>query len=55
MSFFDKIRDYATRHALQRRTYAELSGLSDRELQDLDLSRANLADLAREHAWSKSL
>lgn len=53
MSLFEKIRVMAARHALERKTYTELSGLSDRELQDLDLNRARLADLARDYAWSK--
>ena len=47
MSIVTKIRDYAHRRAQERVAYAELAQLSDAELDDLGLSRAQLSDIAR--------
>lgn len=55
MTLIEKIRDIAARHTLERKIYAEMSALSDAELQDLNLSRANLAELSRSHARSTHL
>ncbi|MEM6889051.1 MAG: DUF1127 domain-containing protein [Pseudomonadota bacterium] len=50
MAFFDQISEYAARRARQRSIYKELSTLSDRELVDLNLSRARLYELSYEFA-----
>ncbi len=41
------------RRAIYLRTLEELSSMSDRDLADIDLSRANIADVAREAAYGK--
>jgi len=46
-SWFTRLADDLRRARLERQTYAELSELSDRELDDLGLTRANLRDAAR--------
>lgn len=53
MALLEKFRDFAARHAAERRLYAEMSQLSDAELQDLNISRANIAEISRAHAWSQ--
>lgn len=50
MSMFGKIRQYAARRALEREIYTELSQISDAELNDLDLSRAKIAEMSRQYA-----
>lgn len=40
-----------TLHRAYRRTRAELEALSDRDLEDIGVSRANLADIARAHTY----
>ncbi|GAA6161935.1 hypothetical protein NBRC116589_41090 [Ruegeria sp. HU-ET01832] len=41
---------YALR-AEYNRTYSELQGLSDRELNDIGVRRCDIKDIAREHAY----
>ncbi len=43
-------RDFAQRRAIYRRTYDELSMLSDRELADLGMSRYDIPMIARRAA-----
>ncbi|WP_227270622.1 hypothetical protein [Roseobacter weihaiensis] len=50
MSLFDNIREFLARRALERKTYAELSAITDDELLDLNLSHAKLAELSRRQA-----
>lgn len=57
VSFFDRfaavaagVKGLITRRRVFNQTLFELSQLSDRDLSDLGLSRANIADLAREAA-----
>ncbi len=44
------LRRYAD-YRLYRNTYAELSALSDRELDDLGIGRGNLEQIARESVY----
>lgn len=39
------------RRRLYRQTYAELAGLSDRDLADIGIPRAHIRAVAREHAY----
>ena len=41
------------RRAVYARTLKELSGLSDRELSDINLSRSQIKDVAHEAAYGK--
>lgn len=41
------------RRAVYARTFKELSGLTDRELNDISLSRSQIEDVAREAAYGK--
>ena len=45
------LKDVIARRRLFNQTLFELSHLSDRDLSDLGLSRANIADVAREAAY----
>ncbi|MEE4117924.1 MAG: DUF1127 domain-containing protein [Paracoccaceae bacterium] len=45
--WFARTLDELRRARLERQTYAELSALSDRELDDLGLTRATLREAAR--------
>jgi uncharacterized protein YjiS (DUF1127 family) len=45
------VKDMIARRRLFNQTLFELSSLSDRDLSDLGLSRANIADVAREAAY----
>ncbi|MHA6263885.1 DUF1127 domain-containing protein [Arenibacterium sp. CAU 1754] len=45
-AWLEAIKTWFTRRNLIRRTFNELSELSDRELDDLGLSRANLKHVA---------
>jgi uncharacterized protein YjiS (DUF1127 family) len=45
--WFTRTLDDLRRARLERQTYAELSALSDRELDDLGLTRATLREAAR--------
>lgn len=42
------------RQRLYRKTYAELASLSDRDLQDIGVSRLQIGDIAREAAYGRS-
>lgn len=44
------VQDWRRRRAVFLDTYRELSALGDRELADLDLSRAQLTQIARDAA-----
>ncbi|MDO5658669.1 MAG: DUF1127 domain-containing protein [Paracoccus sp. (in: a-proteobacteria)] len=48
-----RIRDNMARRALYRRTVSELRNLSDRELNDLGLSRSMITRVAHEAAWGE--
>lgn len=45
------LRDHMARRSVFRQTLRELDGLSDRDLSDLGLSRANIRSVAYEAAW----
>jgi uncharacterized protein YjiS (DUF1127 family) len=47
------VKEAVARRRLYSRTLAELTALTDRDLTDLGLSRANIADLAYEAAYAK--
>jgi len=58
VSFFDRfaalmvgVKDLIARRRVFNQTLFELDQLSDRDLSDLGLSRANIADVAREAAY----
>jgi uncharacterized protein YjiS (DUF1127 family) len=58
VSFFDRlaalmvgVKDLIARRRVFNQTLFELNQLSDRDLSDLGLSRANIADVAREAAY----
>ena len=60
LSFSDRVssvvkmvREAVARRQLFNQTVVELSALSDRDLNDLGLSRSSIADVAREAAYSK--
>lgn len=46
------VKDAVERRRIYTATVRELSGLSDRDLSDIGLSRGNIEDLAREAAYS---
>ena len=45
-------KDALERRRVYNQTLFELNGLSDRDLTDLGLSRANIAEVAREAAYT---
>lgn len=49
--FVANLRDHMARRSVFRQTLRELDGLSDRDLSDLGLSRANIRSVAYEAAW----
>ncbi|NYS24233.1 DUF1127 domain-containing protein [Rhodobacteraceae bacterium 2376] len=51
--FVARMRDRWSRYKTYRRTYAELSNLSSRDLADLGISRNMISRLAREAADGK--
>ena len=58
VSFYDRfaalavgLKDEFARRRVFNQTFYELNHLSDRDLSDLGLSRANIADVAREAAY----
>ena len=60
LSFSDRVssvvkmvKEAVVRRQLYNQTVAELGALSDRDLTDLGLSRASIAEVAREAAYSK--
>lgn len=50
---FEQSRRNAAARKVYRQTYAELSTLSQRELDDLGIARANIDEIAREAAYGK--
>ncbi|MCA8884055.1 MAG: DUF1127 domain-containing protein [Rhodobacteraceae bacterium] len=46
----DILKDHQKRRAAYRRTFDELMALSDRDLRDLDISRADIPAIARDAA-----
>ena len=52
-AFFKVAKDMVERRSAYLQTVAELANLSDRDLADLGLSRANISDIAREAAYAK--
>ncbi|MFT4151901.1 MAG: DUF1127 domain-containing protein [Paracoccaceae bacterium] len=45
---FEQVKKYVADYRLYRRTVEELNTLSDRELGDLSISRADITRIARE-------
>lgn len=45
------LADRLAKYTIYRQTMSELSALSDRDLADLGVSRADITRLAREAAW----
>ena len=52
-AFFKVGKDAIERRRVYNQTVAELNHLSDRDLADLGLARANISDIAREAAYAK--
>lgn len=48
-----RLRDAWTQYRSYRRTLAELSGLSDRALRDLNFDRDDLSAIARRDAYGR--
>lgn len=46
-----RIKETNALRAQYSRTYAELQGLNDRELNDIGIRRCDIADIAREHVY----
>lgn len=51
--FFDRLKDQIARRRIYKRTHAELSALSTRELDDLGISRSMITRLSHEAAYGK--
>lgn len=51
--FFKALRESHRRYRVYRQTVSELSGLTDRELNDLGLHRATISSIALEAAYGK--
>ena len=51
-AFFKVAKDAMERRRVYNQTLFELKGLSDRDLSDLGLNRGNIAEIAREAAYS---
>ncbi|QIE43275.1 DUF1127 domain-containing protein (plasmid) [Rhodobacteraceae bacterium SC52] len=49
-SIAEALRTQRARRSIYRRTFDELSMLNDRELNDLNISRADIATIARQAA-----
>jgi uncharacterized protein YjiS (DUF1127 family) len=49
--FIEQVRDYLRRRSVYVQTLRELNALTDRELMDLGIARASIADVAREAAF----
>ena len=49
---FAQIKSYFADYKLYRSTLAELNGLSDRDLTDLSISRADIGRIAHEAVWA---
>ena len=52
-TFFKAGKEMLERRRVYLQTVAELTNLSDRDLADLGLARANIGDIAREAAYTK--
>ncbi len=52
MSFVTKAFDAWAKHRKYRETKNELAALTDRELQDLGISRGQIHEVAREAAYA---
>ncbi len=52
-TFRAALADRVARYRLYRQTHDELAALSDRDLSDLGLSRADIADVATEAAYNR--
>jgi uncharacterized protein YjiS (DUF1127 family) len=52
VSALTSVKEAIARRRLYLRTLSELNALSDRDLTDLGLSRASVADVAREAAYT---
>ena len=52
-ALFKAGKDVVDRRRVYNQTVAELNHLSDRDLADLGLARANIGDIAREAAYAK--
>lgn len=52
-ALFASVRAAASRRRLYLQTFRELNGLTERELTDLGIHRASIADIAREAAYGK--
>ena len=52
-TFFKVAKEMVERRRVYTQTVAELTNLSDRDLADLGLARANISDIAREAAYAK--
>ena len=50
-AWWDGVKAETARRRVMRATYAELAALSDRELADLGMSRAEISRVAREAAY----
>ena len=50
-NFFSNLSERSARYGTYRRTLDELSGLSDRELNDLGISRSMIKGIAYEAAY----
>ena len=49
----EQVRIYAAKRRVYRRTFNELSALSQRDLNDLGIARANIPEIARTAAFGE--
>ncbi|WP_170403687.1 DUF1127 domain-containing protein [Ruegeria arenilitoris] len=49
--FAAKVKETYTLRAEYNRTYSELQGLTDRELNDIGVRRCDIKDIAQEHVY----
>ncbi|WP_170328766.1 DUF1127 domain-containing protein [Ruegeria arenilitoris] len=49
--FAAKVKEAYTLRAEYNRTYSELQGLTDRELNDIGVRRCDIKDIAQEHVY----
>ncbi|MES0827511.1 DUF1127 domain-containing protein [Ruegeria sp. SCP11] len=49
--FIAKAKEAYTLRAEYNRTYSELQGLTDRELNDIGVRRCDIKDIARDHVY----
>ncbi len=50
-NLIERVKENRARAAEFNRTYRELQGLSNRELDDIGVRRCDIADIAREHSY----